>query len=88
MSRCPAATFPGAWMPGRRSPHSCPMLPLAFACRAELGQLPSVASLFRTVPVVHHMLGPLDAQPRQKRQIVRNARQRRGLPTGRQPFRV
>ncbi|KAL4457559.1 hypothetical protein ABPG75_012424 [Micractinium tetrahymenae] len=47
---------------------------------AELGQLAAVRRLFCTAPVVHHMLGPLDAQPRQKRQINRQARRR--LPTG------
>jgi hypothetical protein len=54
------------------------------ARRAALGQLHSVAVLFRTVPVVHHMLGPMDAQPRQRRQIVRQAK--RKLPTGGLPL--
>lgn len=56
------------------------------ARRAALGRLHSVAVLFHSVPVVHHMLGPMDAQPRQRRQIVRQAK--RKLPTGGLPLLV
>ncbi|PSC72758.1 non-structural maintenance of chromosomes element 4-like protein A [Micractinium conductrix] len=47
---------------------------------AGLGQSASVTALFRTAPVSHHMLGPLDAAPRQKRQVQCQAK--RKLPTG------
>lgn len=46
------------------------------ACRAALGQLPLVAVLFRSVPVVHHLLGPMDAQPRVRRQVQRQAKRK------------
>ena len=39
----------------------------------------TVASLFRPAPVIYHMLGPMDARPREKRQIVR---QKRKAPVG------
>lgn len=67
------------------------------SCRAGLGQGRSVAVLFRSVPATHHMLGPLDAQPRQRRAIQRQAKRkapvgerqrRRGGGPGRRPATV
>ena len=62
-------------------PFSAPRPPahplcLCPACRAALGQLPLVAVLFRSVPVVHHLLGPMDAQPRVRRQVQRQAKRK------------
>ncbi|KAI3436577.1 hypothetical protein D9Q98_005993 [Chlorella vulgaris] len=48
---------------------------------AALGQLPVVTVLFRSVPVVHHLLGPLDSRPRQPRQVAARQAKRRA-PVG------
>lgn len=56
-----------------------PCLPPLFR-RAKLGQGRSVTLLFRSVPATHHMLGPLDAQPRQRRAVQRQAK--RKAPVG------
>ena len=52
-----------------------------------MGQERSVARLFRTPPVTHHMLGPLDAQPRQRRTVQRQAKRREPLGERRQAAR-
>ena len=44
----------------------------AYACRAAVGRV--VARLFRPAPVVFHMLEPMDARPKEKRQVVRQKR--------------
>ena len=58
----------------------CRSLHNLFPCRAGLGQGLGVALLFRSVPATHHMLGPLDAQPRQRRAVQRQAK--RKAPVG------
>jgi hypothetical protein len=68
--------------------HTAIELPTSFllptarrSCRAALGQLPVVTVLFRSVPVVHHLLGPLDSRPRQPRQVAARQAKRRA-PVG------
>lgn len=72
--RCPSAGDASA-APQPSRPPPCPAL-LRAVRRSGLGQLPAVARVFATPPDVHHMLGPLDAQPRQKRAVQRQAKRR------------
>lgn len=34
----------------------------------------TVAAFFKPAPVVYHMLGPMDARPKERRQVVRQKR--------------
>lgn len=80
---CHACAAYGCFLSSMPTGFSLRFFPTAFFRRAGLGQLPAVAALFRGVPIVHHMLGPMDAQPRQKRAIVRQARRKEPLGEGR-----
>ena len=59
-------------------PGTC--LPALAGCRGALGK--AVAHVFRPAPVIFHMLGPMDAQPKQRKVAQRQQKRKAPQPMG------